>query len=225
MALIFCSDEHRQELVEALGEEVGATLYLVECELLGLNYDYRWYRSLFGTSSERVEILNKAAGGIAAVIDEAMYDEVLSRIARLLDKESMRGKNNLSLKRLYMVCKKDQSIARDLVDSIKSQLDVIELEASNICFLRNKALSHNDLKYISEDSKGHGRPSRVEISHVIKLIEQLCNTIRLSKDMSECDYSLAGQKAHDSRFFFVLEKGLEILDTPEGLRDFLFWRG
>ena len=103
MALIFCSDEHRQELVEALGEEVGATLYLVECELLGLNYDYRWYRSLFGTSAERVEILNKAAGGIAAVIDEAMYDEVLSRIARLLDKESMRGKNNLSLKRLYMV--------------------------------------------------------------------------------------------------------------------------
>ena len=225
MALMFCSDEHHRELVEALGEEVGTTLYLVECELLALNNDYYWYKALFGTSSERVEILKKAAGSIAAVVDEAMYDEVLARIARLLDRESTFGKKNLSLKRLVMVCEKNQSIARDVINSVKSQIDAIDLEANKICFLRDKALSHNDLKYVSEDSKGYGRPSRAEINHVIELMERLCNTIRLSKDMPECDYSPAGQKAHDNRLFFALEKGLEILDTPEGFRDFLFWRG
>lgn len=146
MALMFCSDEHHQELVEALGEEVGTTLYLVECELLALNNDYYWYKALFGTSAERVEILKKAAGSIAAVVDEAMYDEVLARIARLLDRESTCGKKNLSLKRLVMVCEKNRSIARDVINSVESQLDAIDIEANNICFLRDKALSHNDLK-------------------------------------------------------------------------------
>lgn len=50
-------------------------------------------------------------------------------------------------------------------------------------------------------------------------MERLCNTIRLSKDMPECDYSPICQKAHDNRLFSVLEKGLEVLDTTEGRKE------
>jgi hypothetical protein len=61
---------------------------------------WQQYRELFGTSSDRVELLRLSAPALFGIIQHALWEDTLLHLSRLTDRPEAAGKHTLSIRRL-----------------------------------------------------------------------------------------------------------------------------
>ena len=92
-----------------------------------------------------MDLLNRAAGKAFFYLVFIMSRDLMMSIARLLDKDVMRGKDNCTLSRLVKIIGNEAG-KHDLGSTIEASTSRrVNLRCKPLVALRNQRLAHNDL--------------------------------------------------------------------------------
>jgi hypothetical protein len=174
----------------------------LELEFADIKYRWRIHSELFD-DDENVNLLNRCGGQVFSMLQQLMVYDTLAAICRLCDPAKSAGQENNSIYNQY---EKQKSKLNDSeVQEIDALLSCLESKMKNIRFLRNKAMSHNDLgvseKAIMLPSIKYG-----EVDEVIELAGNLLNKI----------FRVSGTYSSVTAFGLGVTKLLEVLRAGEG---------
>lgn len=97
------AEQARDENVAVMGQEIGAIYSALWQEVALIYQKWGQFVELFGTSPERVDLLNKAAPTLFRTVQDSLLGDLLLHLARLTDPPQSVRKSNLSLRRLQEV--------------------------------------------------------------------------------------------------------------------------
>ena len=69
-------EERRNTYRQALGNDAGECLRLLENKLYSIRRDWLVYKGMFGTSESRVDILNSISGLVTWTVERTMWDSI-----------------------------------------------------------------------------------------------------------------------------------------------------
>jgi hypothetical protein len=153
----------------------------------------RWiiYRQLYGTSKERIELLNESAPEFFWIIQDVLWDEIPLNICRLADPiqsgRDKKSKKNLCLEILCQITKelRQEDLYIDLCNSLSRFRENCETLKKH----RNKRIAHLDLKaFLNEKSKYLPGISRAMIEDALKELRFFMNLIDGFYEDSETAY-------------------------------------
>ena len=169
----------------------------------------RWaiYRQLYGTSEARVEILNRAAGTFAHMLQDVLLDDVELGLAKLGDPAATRVKGvpveNLTLANLC------QLIASGvLVVELEPLLTAYGAACTKARDRRNKRIAHFDLETMLRPTAPHVGPSRAEIEAALEALRNVMNRIALHYTGSQTAYDLIVLDSDGDSLIGMLKRGL-----------------
>jgi hypothetical protein len=173
MASKLSPDEVRADHLNKLDAKLGAVFHALNNEVAWLHVKWEEYHELFGTSPQRIDILNKAAGLFSRIIQEALWESVLLELTRLTDPIEIRGRSNLTIAQLPELC--DEPALRSKV----SELVATALNATKFARdWRNRHIGHRDLKLAVDNAAKPLEPaSRAQVSNAVKAIHAVLNHI------------------------------------------------
>jgi hypothetical protein len=170
------SDEVREEILTSFPGGTGELFHKLWISVSHLHLNWKNYRSLFGTSPERVELLNWAASSFFGLLDGILRHNVVLAIARLTDPPRSAGKDNASL--AHLVDMLTPFIDAAFIDELRSELEGLQAYCEPIRQLRNRLLAHDDLatalKYHPDPLPGI---SRAYIEEALEKIRRLLGDI------------------------------------------------
>ena len=180
---------------ESLARE---THQFLKIQLVTLCSRWHEYKTLFGYSKERVELLNECAGGFFHAVQHAMLQQIELSIVRLIDPANQCRNENMTFSRLVdlaeIVLQKPQFLR------LKRKLEVAQQCASRLKIRRNKAVAHLDVHAItSEDEIVLEWPRIEEVNSSIEALVELANDYEQMSGLPIMSYEslepLAGSKA------------------------------
>jgi hypothetical protein len=124
---------------------VAAILQGLHANLVGLYVRWLMFRQLFGTSKERVELLNRLAPAYFGIAQATVFDDVLRGIARITDKTVVCGKDNLVLRQL--IDELDPATQATEVAAPETKQAAVAAAVGPITTTRHKRLSHRDMQF------------------------------------------------------------------------------
>lgn len=139
------SDETRKAVARRDGwpcEDYRLLWERLRDDLTELHVDWFSYKDLYATSSCRVDLLNKSAGGFFARAQAAALSHVCLSIGRLLDSTSVCGKDNLVLESLIKglnVPEYEEARCR-----MESALKKLQEAAKPVVACRHRRFGHRD---------------------------------------------------------------------------------
>jgi hypothetical protein len=126
--------------VRDMGEDLGRVYNELSSGLSRLQVKWGLYTQLYSRSSERIDLINQAAGWFFRVVQGALIGDVLLHIARLTDREQIRGRDNLTIRRLPAL----------VPEALRADVTALEAAATMACKpireWRNRRGAHTDLK-------------------------------------------------------------------------------
>lgn len=146
------------------GSDIG---FLVAClldELFLIELIRNYYVELFCKEGERVDMLNRVANVLFATIQDSLLDEITIRLARLIDKERICGKETFTLNRFdsFADGAKTPDAFIEKLETAKSSI------ASAFRDIRNQRLAHLQLDPLLDG----GKYSYAEMTLVNEAIDQ-----------------------------------------------------
>lgn len=137
------------------------------------------YRQLFGTTEDRVDLLNAFVPGFAGTTQRVLLDDVILAICRLFDHPAMSGNENLSLSRLVesLDPKPDEAQAK----AWAARVNAIKTKANALMARRHKRIAHNDIAI-----KKLPDVTRQLIEEVLLAIRELLNEFHPQPISYEC---------------------------------------
>ncbi len=132
-------DVERKHL-RVLGPRLGPVFHGLYEEVAWLQDKWREFRELFGTSPQRIGLLEEAAGRFFGQVQNALWEDTLLHLSRLTDAPKIGGKSNLSVQQLP-----------DLIDdpALKGRVQLLVAQAvEKSAFARdwrNRFIAHRDL--------------------------------------------------------------------------------
>lgn len=165
--------EVKAEHVRQLGTDFGETYHALWQELGWLQAVWSEYCELFGTSEQRVALLNESASFFFQVVQRSVWHEVLLRLCRMTDPPQSVGKDNLTVMRLASICPNQAMAPR-----IEELAERAKLATGFARDWRNRKLAHADLALAIG---GAATPllgaSRKQVADAITAIHGVLNTI------------------------------------------------
>ncbi|MBW4974516.1 hypothetical protein KZZ08_12865 [Roseovarius mucosus] len=164
-------NERIRARINSLGPELGPFFHHIEDDLYNLRQLWRVYDALFGTSKERVDLLNASSGLVAFLIEQAFFEKALLSLCRLTDPPcSGRDKlPNITIRRLPSLLENHPNLA-GLEYLIKDALE----KASFARKWRDKKIAHADL-YVRQRKASLDRASRKK---VVDTIDAIASVVR-----------------------------------------------
>jgi hypothetical protein len=149
-------------------------------EVQNIHFTWSLNRQLFGTSPQRIDLLNRFGGIVFSCFQRLLRHHVPLSIFRLLDPATQRGgkDENLCLERLVTVVKAD---CPPLGDKLSDLLAMIRGHMTPFENLRNKVIAHNDLPTTPTLFDGTSTvfgPSREVIETVLGCIRRFMNAVQ-----------------------------------------------
>lgn len=128
---------------ELLPAELRQVFESVDSEVIWLHGKWITYCQLYGTSKERIDILNATAVSFFRIVQEVLLDSVVLTFSRLTDPAKTLGKDNRSLEQLIAILNDSgysalASLLRDKFDRLKNQCEAFRV-------WRNRKIAHSDL--------------------------------------------------------------------------------
>ncbi len=167
------ADEFKQEYLDAMGSDLGQFYSLLVQECNQLHLEWNEFKEFFGTSPERIELLNHTAPAFFSRLQSTLWDVVLLRIARLMDPpNSGVGKENVTLLRLP-----------ELVDkAIRYKIDILLKVAEEKCVFsrdwRKRRIAHLDLNLaLEKGQKPLASASRLSVGAAVDAIAVVLNAV------------------------------------------------
>jgi len=91
------ADEVKAEFIQSFPAKTGELACELSWSITHLHLKWKNYRALFGTSPERIDLLNHAAPGFFGQLDPIMRHDVVLAITRLMDPPRTGRHKNASL--------------------------------------------------------------------------------------------------------------------------------
>jgi protein-tyrosine-phosphatase len=199
------AEEVKQEYIAAMGPELGNVFYELRNECLVLHWKWEEYVALFGTSSQRVKLLNEAAGAFFWVVQDSLWRDVLLSIARLTDPtNSGKGKDNLTLQKLRgLVAPAVQPKVEKLIAECLARTEFAR-------DWRNRHIAHSDLALALDDK--NARPliaaSRQSVKEALAPFVKLLNAVEVHYTNAEAMYEPRPHGNAES-LLYVMRDGLK----------------
>ena len=132
------------------------------------------YRSLYGTTPERLELLRRTAAVFFAVMGNVLLEATVLGLARLVDKPSTGKYYNMVLSSLLNTNEVRQNTV--LMNRMSDSINKLERTlVPDLLELRNKVLAHRDLKIATDPLYVAVFPSREHIERCFLSIESYLN--------------------------------------------------
>jgi AbiU2 len=178
---------------------------LVEDDLLWLHAKWKVYRQLFGTSEERINILNNFAPDFFQIVHDSVLYDTLMTLSRLTDPDKTGGKENLSIKGLIKM------LYAQAYDDLASQVVPLSDTATKQCdplrAWRNRLIAHKDL---GTAMKFHADPlpdvSRQMVEEALVTLRTLMSHIHLVLKKSETDYADVPLRGDGNQIVYYLKE-------------------
>ncbi|AWZ20148.1 Hypothetical protein RAK1035_1437 [Roseovarius sp. AK1035] len=133
--------EVEQARIDSLGPDFGPLFRHIETDLYSLRTLWRIYVSFFGTSKERVELLNKTSGLTAFVLEKTLFESALMALCRMTDPPNARGgKNTNTTIRRFSSFLTDHAAKESLENLITDAVEAVRFARS----WRDKKIAHSD---------------------------------------------------------------------------------
>ena len=128
------------------------THHFLKIQLVTLHARWQDYKSLFGHSQERVDLLNQCAGGFSHSIQFAMLQQIELYMVRLLDPAKQRsGNKNMTFQRLIHLA--EEVYQESQVIHVRQMLERAMECSSRLRRRRNKAVAHLDVQAIQNKDR------------------------------------------------------------------------
>lgn len=189
--------------IALMGESLGAVYSELWQEVVWIHSNWAHYVELFGTSPQRIELLNKAAPSFFRTVQDTLFEAVLLHLARLTDSAKSVGKDNLSLQQLV-------ALAAD--GPIGEQLAAVTLRAIAASEFardwRNRKLAHRDLNLaLDQHVDPLASASRLAVKEALVAIIEVLNAVSSHYSDSTTAFDLPGDSDSVS-LLYVVRDGL-----------------
>jgi len=180
----------------------------IESEVNLLHGYWITYRDLFGTSKERVDLLNESAAWFSYVIQNVLTDVVQLAFTKLADPVMTFGKKkNMSLE---LICEIVKELEEDeLLANLEESLSRFREKCEVFKMHRNKRIAHFD--YTTHvDKIGEPLPgvSRAMIEDALKELRYFVNEVRRFFTGVEAGYEYIKMVSGGDALMEVLKRGL-----------------
>lgn len=177
---------HMARTIADLHNHLGPVYVEVDQDVTRVHAYWKLVTQLFG-SRESVAILNNAAGFAIRAIQDSLIDSVILRITKLTDPAQAGRFQNLSLE--HLIGKLPDDADAELLDRLRTQLDIIQSSTKEFRLIRHKRLAHRDTAYaINSDQVLPGIP--------LKSIDDSLERIRDFMHEIQRYYGFAGTVYH-----------------------------
>jgi hypothetical protein len=203
----FTADETKQRYIEKMGKELGTQYSALWQEVAVLYVNWGEYVELFGTKSERINLLNQAAGHFFRMVQNELWETTLLHIARLTDPSKSLGRDensNLTIQNLA-----------ELTDDTNTKQKVAKLvktavKQAHFCRdWRNRHIAHRDLKLALEQSAVPlAAASRKQVNEALKAIADAMNALEEHYCQSETRFDLGSIHHGAVSLLYVIDAGL-----------------
>ncbi len=186
------------------GRDIG---FLVAClldELFVIETLNNYHRALFSHSEDRVDMFNRVAQVLIATVQDSLLDEITIRLARLIDKQRICGKETFTLKRFddYSPEAEDPASYDLKLEEAKACIDAAFKD------VRNQHLAHLQLDLLADGARYAYAPCSV--------VQEAIDKCMAFVEEAETQFGVTRKyfPNHDEarevdRFVEVLEKGYE----------------
>lgn len=169
------AEQAKSDHIAKMGDEIGSVYSALWQEVAWINRKWAQYVELFGTSPERIELLNRSAPSMIRTIQDTLWEDVLLHLARLTDPPKSMGKVNLSVRHLAALLA-SSPISTEAEALAAAALDACEFARD----WRNRRLAHRDLDLALGQSVQPLAPaSRAAVKASLAALEELLNAVSL----------------------------------------------
>src|SRR5262245_35209909 len=115
------SEEIEKQHLDAFGPALGPLYHALHNDVVWLHVKWGQFMKLYGTSQKRIDPLNEAAGFFFRIVEDALFEEVILRIVRLVVSPQQKQGNykNLILSLLKGNIK-DRTVASEVKKLLKA---------------------------------------------------------------------------------------------------------
>ncbi len=199
------AEQVRAEDLDKLGPKLAPVFSELKNDLAWLQVKWAEYRELFGSSPQRIELLNSAAGLFFRILQDTLWEDALLHLCRLTDRPTMRGRDNLTIRALP-----------ELLDDEALKVDVSRLVAEAIAKVafardwRNRRIGHRDLGIaLGSASTPLAAVSRADVSEALSAIHRVVNEIHERLLDSTLSDEVIAPSAGAEALLYVIRDGLE----------------
>jgi hypothetical protein len=179
-------DNGLKSAIAAIGQKLGSLYWALWQDVVRLHTCWDEYVELFGTSPERIDLLNKAAPTFFRMLQDTLFDNTLLHISRVTDRSRSSGHENLSIRAIPPFVA--ELAARHRIQAL---VDAAVNEAEFSRDWRNRRIAHSDLD-LALAKNGNTPPikpleqaSRQLVKGAISAIEAVLNALANSYQNSE----------------------------------------
>lgn len=155
-------------------------------QLIRVHVEWAVFLQLYGSSPERVDLLNRTCPSFFMVVQFALLDSILLGIGRMTDSARTCGRDNLTfsgIEPLFPIAW-PPALAMDLRDRIRQ----LELQRDAIRLVRHRRLAHLDLR-VALSLETLPAVDRSTIETVLRSMREILNLIQDHIDGSVMDYT------------------------------------
>lgn len=192
------------ENVAVMGQEVGAIYSALWQEVALIYQKWGQFVELFGTSPERVDLLNKAAPALFRTAQDSLWGDLLLHLARLTDPPRSAGKSNLSLQRLQKTL-----IGSPVESGVEASTSKAVTATAFARDWRNRKLAHRDLDLALGQ---HVMPlvpaSRIAVKEALSAVADVLNVVAGHYRVPTTTFDLSGATVDAASLLYTLRDGL-----------------
>jgi len=194
-----------QQYIEVMGLDLGRPYHRLWSECVWLHLKWNDYTTLFGTKSERIDMLNSAAPAFFKLIQDTMWEAIILHICRLTDPPKSFGKENLTLQ-----CLPDL-ISIEAKPKLENLLNVAKDKCTFASDWRNRHIAHRDFNLVlNQSAEPLAFASRRSVIDALEAIGAVLNAVEFQYTGSTVGYEHASSHPGGAEsLLYVLRDGIE----------------
>ncbi|MGF6329612.1 hypothetical protein ABH909_002490 [Pseudomonas sp. BS3782 TE3695] len=198
------AEQPRDGNIAAMGQEIGAIYSALWQEVVLIHQKWGQFVELFGTSPERVDLLNKAAPALFRTVQDSLWENLLLHLARLTDPPRSVGKSNLSLRRLQ-----EAVIGSPVETDVEASTSKAVTATAFARDWRHRKLAHRDLDLaLGQHIVPLAPASRVAVKEALSAVADVLNVVADHYHDSTTMFDLSGADADAASLLYILRDGL-----------------
>ena len=195
----------REDNIAVMGKELGETYSALWQEVAWIHKKWKQYVTLFGTTPERIELLNQAAPSLFRTVQDTLWEDVLLHLVRLTDPARTMGRPNLSVRHL-----KEVTAGEPIASTLQSLGDTALSACEFARDWRNRRLAHRDL----ELALGHAvQPlapaSRAAVKAALSALVTLLNAVSEHYLGSTTMFDFGSERGDALSLLYILRDGMQ----------------
>jgi hypothetical protein len=166
----------KEHNIAKMGNELGELYSVLWQQLNWLHRKWGDYVALFGTTPDRLKILNSAASDFFGTVQTSLWEDALLHLARITDSPKSAGKPNLTFRRLPELIERNDT--RMSVEALlENSLDLTDFARD----WRNRRIAHRDLSLALErPTEPLKAASRSSVNEALAALGKVLNCISLA---------------------------------------------